>query len=448
LESLGAEELRLLSARQKGSLGRLAAHSREGTRRRQMELRGKMTAIKRSIAREWREHNRSHCRRSGGLLSSDDVDEGAGRKRRAATGRGGGGGGGGGGSMASSAGQQQDPVHGKKRGGGDAGADASDVGEREVEVGTIEGGEEDAGIETGGGTERGAEEAGAGTGKAERPSGGISATDVNLVLSGNHEPDHVECTTGTLPLDTVAAAVVEGKSENGTGTAPDLESGTNKAQAEVRTEVPATQSNQPPAPTAGFTITASKDRGERWLRRRRKRVAARAAAVYLASAADTSLSKDTADDALTAGGGTFGILSEEEAQALAALGRGAPSDARLLLLASSPSPAWDGPPQHQLEPLSRAYQGLVLHEESEQTAEVQRDGFEVGDYHGNGDGGDDGVLGVGGVGGGGTTTSNSTKRGGYLEKVLDSAMDKLAREIQAEQDLSRRRLGMTTVPSW
>lgn len=401
-----------------------------------MELRGKLAAVKRSIAREWREHNRSHCRRSGGLLSSDDVDEGASRKRRAATGRGGDGGG----TMASSAGQQQDPVHGKKRGGGDTETDVSDVGEREAEVGTIEGGEGDAGIETGGGTERGAEEAGAGTGKAEGPSRGISATGVNLVLSGNHEPDHVECTTGTLPLDTVAAAVVEGKSEN-------LESGTNKAQAEVRTAVPATQSNQPPAPTARFTIRASKDRGERRQRRRRKWVAARAAAAYLASAADTPLSKGTADDALTAGGGTFGVLSEEEAQALAALGRGAPSDARLLLLVSSPSPARDGP-QHQFESSSRAYQGLVLHEESEQTVEVQRDGFEIGDYHGNGDGGDDDVLGVGGVSGGGTTTSNSTKRGGYLEKVLDSAMDKLAREIQAEQDLSRRRLRMTPVPSW
>ncbi|CAN0099879.1 unnamed protein product [Ectocarpus sp. 6 AP-2014] len=445
LESLGAEELRLLSARQKGSLGRLAAHNREGTRRRQMELRGKLAVVKRSIAREWREHNRSHYRRSGGLLSSDDVDEGASRTRRAATSRGGGGGGG---SMASSAGQRQDPVHGKKRGGGDTGTDVSDVGEREAEVDMIEEGEGDAGIETGGGTERGAEEAGAGTGKAEGPSGGISATGASLVLSGNHGPDHVECTTGRLPLDTVAAAVVQGKSENGTGTAPDLEFGTNKAQAKGPTALPATQSNQPPAPTAGFTSRASKDRGERRLRRRRKRVAARAAAAYLASAADTSLSKDTADDARTAGGGTFGVLSGEEAQALAALGRGAPSDARLLLLASSPSPARDGRQQRQLEPSSRAYQGLVLHGESEQTAEVQRDGFEIGDYHGNGDGGDDDVLGVGGVSGGGTTTSNSTKRGGYLEEVLDSAMDKLAREIQAEEDLSRRRLGMTPVPSW
>ncbi|CAN0402079.1 unnamed protein product [Ectocarpus sp. 12 AP-2014] len=444
LESLGAEELRLLSVRQKGSLGRLATHSREGTRRRQMELRSKLAAVKRSIAREWREHNRSHCRRSGGLLSSDDVDEGASRKRRATTGRGGGDGGGGG-SMASSAGQQQDPVHGKKRGGGDTGTDVSDVGEREAEVGTIEGGEGDAGIETRGGTESGAEEAAAGTGKAEGPSGGISTTGVNLVLSRNHEPDHAECTTGTLPLGTVAAAVVEGKSEDGTGTAPDLESGTNKAQAEVRTEVPATQSNQPPAPTAGFTIRASKDHGERRLRRRRKRVAA---AAYLVSAADTSFSTDTADDALAAGGGTFGVLSEEEAQALAALGRGAPSDARMLLLASSPSPARDVPQQHQLEPLSRAYQGLVLQKESGQTAKVQRDGFDIGDNHGNGDGGDDDVLGVGSVSGGGTTTSNSTKHGGYLEKVLDSAMDKLAREIQAKQDLSRRRLGMTPVPSW
>ncbi|CAB1098946.1 unnamed protein product [Ectocarpus sp. CCAP 1310/34] len=446
LESLGVEELRLLSARQKGSLGRLAAHSRERTRRRQMELRGKLAAVKRSIAREWREHNRSHCRRSGGLLSSDDVDEGASRKRRAATGRGGGGGGGG--SVVPSAGQHQDPVHGKKRGGGDTGTDVSDVGEREAEVGTIEGGEGDAGIETGGGTERGAKEAGAGPGKGEGPDGGISATGVNLVLSGNHEPDDLECTTGTLPLDTVSAAAVEEKSEDGTGTVPDLESGTNKAQAEVRTAVPATQPNQPPAPTAGFTIRASKDRGERRLRTRRKRVAARAAAAYLASAADTSLSKDTANDALTAGGGTFSVLSEEEAQALAALGRGAPSDARLLLLVSSPSPARDGPQQHQFESSSRAYQGLVLHEESEQTAEVQRDGSEIGDYHGNGDGGDDEVLGVGGVSGGGTTTSNSIKRGGSLEKVLDSAMNKLAREIQAEHDLSRRQLGMTPVPSW
>ncbi|CAM9530794.1 unnamed protein product [Ectocarpus sp. 4 AP-2014] len=447
LERLGAEELRLLSARQKGSLGRLAAHSREGRRCRQMELRGKLAAVKRSIAREWREHNRNHCRRSGGLLSSDDVYEGASRTRRPATGRGGGGGGFGG-SMASSAGQQQDPVHGKKRGGGDTGTDVSDVGEREDEVGTIEGGEGDAGIETGEGTERGAEEAGAGTGKAEGPSGGISATRVNLVLSVNHESDHVECTTGTLPLDTVAAAVVEGKSEDGTGTAPDLESGTNKAQAEVRTALLATQSKQPPAPTVGFTIRASKDRGERRLRRRRNRVAARAAAAYLASSADTSLSKGTADDALTASGGTFGVLSEEEAQALAALGTGAPSDARLLLLVSSPSPARDGPQQHQFESSSRAYQGLVLHEESEQTVEVQRDGFEIGDSHGNGDGGDHDVLGVGGVSVGGTTTSYSTKRGGYSEKVLDSATDKLAREIQAEQDLSRRRLGMTPVPSW
>ncbi|CAN0053362.1 unnamed protein product [Ectocarpus fasciculatus] len=441
LESLGAEELRLLSARQKGSLGRLANRSREGTRRRKMELRGKLAAVKRSIAREWREHNRSHCRRSDGLLSSGGVDEGASRKRRVATGHGAGGRG----IVASSAGQQQDPAHGEKRGGGDTTTDKSDVGEREAEIGTIEGGGQgDTGIETGGGGEREAEEAGAGTGMAEGPSGGISATGVNLVLSGNHEPDHVECTAGTLSLNTVAAAMIESKAENGKRTVPDLESGTNKAQAEVRTGVPTIPSCQPSAPTAGLTSRAS--RGERRSRRRRKRVAARAAAAYPASALDTSLSKGNADDAFTVAG-AFGVLSEEEAQALAALGRGAPSDARLLLLVSSPSPAREGPQRHQLEPSSLAYQRLVLHEESEQTAEVHRDGFEIGGYHGNGDGGDDDVLGVKGVSGGGTTSS-STKRGGYLEKVLDSAMDKLGREIQAEEDLSRRRLGMTPVPSW
>lgn len=397
-----------------------------------MELRGKLAAVKHSIARQWREHNRSHCHRSGGLLSSGDVDEGASRKRRAATGCGGGGG-----RVASSAGQQREPVHGEKRGGGDTDTDVSDVGDREAEVETIEGGGQgDTGIEIGGGAERGAEEAGAGTGKAEGPSGGISTTGVDVVLSGNPEPDHVECTTGTLPLNTVAAAVIDRNAEIGTRTAPDLESGTNKAQAEVRTAVPS-------APTAGFTSRASKNRGERRLRRRRKRVAARAAAAYSASAAETSLSRDTADDAVAAAGGTFGVLSEEEAQALAALGRGAPSDARMLLLVSSPSRAREGPQQHQLESSSPAYQGLVLHEESEKTAEVQRDGLEIGDYHGNGDGGDDHFLGVRGVSGG-----CSTKRGGYLEKVVDSAMDKLAREIQAEEDLSRRRLGMPPVPSW
>lgn len=110
-------------------------------------------------------------------------------------------------------------------------------------------------------------------------------------------------------------------------------------------------------------------------------------------------------------GGAMSILSEEEVQALAALGRGAPNDPRLLLLTSpSSSEAWAEFVRDKIEPLL-----------------VARDGgcFDGGRYDHGGKRAD----------------------GQVKSELLDGAVDKLASEMQAEEELIRRRLGMAPLSS-
>ncbi|CAM9801432.1 unnamed protein product [Scytosiphon promiscuus] len=401
----GTEEFRLLSVRQSGNIARLSALRRDKNRRRKSELRGKLAALRGAVAREWRAHNaRSRgFRRSSGsggksskgrlpLWRCADAREDAGRETRVAAG----------GGKASCFDQ---PRQATARKGEDASCDAV-IGERKAGPGVEAGGRK-----------------GGGPGMQSRQAAGWMPSDgvVSCSLAPERELEAKEndtaCRIPLRPLTTDATAdkAIVGE-EARTPFARRSDDGEIPKVGARAGEIPSYPLPGPSATSAtsankkSFKTTSTSRGGP--LKTRRNRVAAKAA----------DWRRDVNPAAAPAGtfevviGGAFGVLSEEEVRALEVLGRGAPTDPRLLLLATPPAP----PPQwRQEQPEQRGAPSVWIQGNSPQSAPKQHQA-------------DEDSLG---------RTTGRYVRGG-LDEVLERAADKLARKIQAEEDSSRRRLGM------
>lgn len=378
LECSGTEELRLLSARQNGALNRLAVRCRAAKRGREIELQGQLARVKGGVARLWRKHNRSCCGNS--LLHA-----GAGGKLSGAEG----------GGRPSSSGQQDRIIYTRNY---------------DRNTAAVPGGEK-------GSAGRGGEgELGeAGGDREERLKIGTSLIDGNLSRSGGRRPGDLMNEGG---IARVSGATDGGNVQDATAAAPSVPvaEDTRNIYEEAR---------MASSPRFAATIRrkfSSKRGGALWRRKKR---------INTAAAVETVSAVTTVTDAI--GDGSFGVLSEGEARALAALGRGAPHDPRLLL-STFPSP----PPQRRRQPGSSPRARVdELKEESALEPTPRDHGFEVGgDVDGYGGNGRESV------GGGGRTAVDGGIYGSNEYEVLDRAMEKLAKKIQAEEEFSRRQLGM------
>lgn len=403
-----------MSARQNGATTRLAARCRDENRRRKMELRGKLAVLKGAVAREWRAHNtrsRGFCTRSGGGdKSSKDglpswrsahAQAGAGRKTQVASV----------GGEISCCGQRRDAA--ARVGKYD---DCHAVVREGVPVPRAE-----AESRKGGGTGTQSKRAARGT-----PSDGVQCPPLPQERDLDVREGGTSCETPLRPpIANPATNTKTADEESQTLFARRSDDGRNpkdgaRAEPATSNSLPTPLANSPTsASVKNFMISGSR-RGP--LQRRRKHVAA---TVTLADSTTKGANPQRAANSFTSGGTsedancrTLSVLSEEEVLALATLGRGAPTDPRLLLLATPPAP----PP-----PMCRREQ---QHENDESSVEMDSCSGDGGD---GGDGGD--VSG---------TQPVSREFGGGLQKVLERAADKLARNIQAEEEWSRRRLGMAS----
>ena len=432
LECSGAEGLRLLSVRQRGALGRLVVRRRAAKHDRETDLRGSLARVKGGVARLWREHNRRRSRYCGGSGGSGGPRSSGGADAPAAGGGNGLRGAGGGGD------RSRPKPSGGPPGGGGGGGGVVDRREdaRDTTAVPASAGEVGSSIDRGG--EEG-EEADGGDAREWRGSGTSSADDENLSASGRRRPgDDRMNPDGTIArasggTTTAGRGNFEGGTAAATPPAPTSEVNDDKIE-ETRTA-----SSPGPSSTSSSRRrkAGSKRGGTPW--ERKNRAVATPGVAAAAAATGTAATAGTEDGA--ACDGSFGVLSEGELRALAALGRGAPDDPRLLL-STFPLP----PPRRRQRPLPSTRARADELEEKEERASESRSGN-------NGLGTvllDDGVDGCRAGGGfesagedqrtaveGGACASNA-----YDEVLLDRAMDKLARKIRADEEMSRRELGM------
>ncbi|CAM9567966.1 unnamed protein product [Hapterophycus canaliculatus] len=443
LQSSGVEELRLSSARHNGTIGRLAARLRDQNRRRKVELRGKLAALRGVVAREWRAHNTRGrgdrvCSGGGrgiksGLSLWRDADEraDAGQETWVAAGSG----------KVSRPDQRQDAaaLEGKHS--------TCDPVVSEAEA--VPGAE--SGSRKGVGTRSPAGPAVVGGMPSE---GGVASSSLPLDRELDKRENGTSCEIPRRPLTPIPNSnkqKVDGESLTVFAYRSDCR---GNAKEGARAEVTASNSLSTPITTLSgpaskkILKTTGGEGGP--LQRRRKRVAS---AAKMTSTTAKGVDRQHGIDSATSG--AFAVLSEEEARALAAFGRGAPTDPRLLLLATPPAPPsrWgqeeeEGEEeeqqrqhqQHRQQPQDVSSLCAIKNYFRDEGGEFKEDANVEGSLK---IGGGNGGGGVGAHGGGMTVTCAAGRKvGGELDIVLERAVDKLAREIQAEEEISRRRFGM------
>lgn len=143
--------------------------------------------------------------------------------------------------------------------------------------------------------------------------------------------------------------------------------------------------------------------------------------------------------------GAAGVLSEEEVQALAALGRGTPNDPRLLLVTSHPPPPSGVDVVEERDATRTARdkcRNINCHallttrddngkKNSHQTLRMVRDDCGKDSYYHSD--------------GSGHVVETIRGRG---NSVLERAVDKLVPEMRAREDLTRRSFGLASLASW
>eukprot|EP00903_Cladosiphon_okamuranus_P006111 g6019.t1 len=398
LECSGTEELRLLAVRQNGALGRLAVRRRAAKHDREAELRGKLAQVKGGVARLWREHNRRNRCGYGPRSSCADEQGGADGKLSGAEG----------GSRPTPSGGQQ---HGSF-------IDVRKYGDRKTTI-AIPGGASEEGGDGGcvGKGEKTAERDGQ---EGEGGDIGTISDDENLSPSGQRGPGD----DGMNPDWILRSSFTT--TAGGMAAAPPVPA----SEVDQKKHGETTRTSSLPVPAAmGRGKPGSKPKGAPW--RRRKHITTTTTDDVAALAADSAV-------AATTGDGSFGVLSDVEARALAALGRGAPDDPRLLF-STFPLP----PPRRRQRPGPSSRAGPdELKEEGAIKSRPEDNGLVTGvDVDGCGD---DDLEGV--ADGRRATVEAGILRGGKdyeHDEVLERAMDKLARKIQADEEESRRQLGMS-----
>eukprot|EP00752_Nemacystus_decipiens_P007548 g6744.t1 len=392
LERSGKEELRLLSARHKGALGRLAVRCRAAKQTREIALRGELAKVKGGVARLWREHNRSSCGYGPGSNGNNGACEGSGGARKGERGRG---------CCPSQPHQQEGITRATTQGS----ITAVDPRGEEGYAGTV-GEDKEA--------DRGREKEGEGEGY------GTDFGDGNLSRLGRGESDNGKMSQQETAR--AAGSIADEQAIEGDETAAPsslaLASENDKKQHEKTRPASVLRS----AASSGRKHSSYRT-GTPWRRKKRSPTTP-------AVATESSATANVADTSL--GDGSFGVLSEGEARALAALGRGAPNDPRLLLSAFPLPPPW-----RRLRPEASSLTHLDEQRriESESESEIVWNTGVATAENSDGYGGDGGEIGRRSV------VEREMCPSTELE-VLDRAMEKLAKKIRAEEDWSRRELGM------
>lgn len=404
LERSNEEQLRLVSARHHGALGRLTERRRDKNRRRKHELRERLAATKSGVVSAWREHNR--CLFLGAGSAS--------KKRRAAR-------------------ENGDPL--EKSAAAAAIAEPPPPSPPVVEAAAVPAAMAAAVASRAAATGSGGYEAEpqCQMGEVKLLLEGSSAADVNVVANGG-----TICTkqTDTSPR-TSPGHRCDSAPRVREPAAP--EAGGIKARAffcrDTTADTSTQQKQQPPPRAAAVspaaaTTTFFRGRG-RGRGRGTTRVPARKPQKQRATSTSTktpdgSLELPTTDAPVALTATAFvneavGVLSEEEVQALAALGRGTPNDPRLLLVACRP------PSEARVEVTCPTRNALTS---------VTRDTREDDDYcakksYHDSDGG----------------RAIETVVRGSGNTVLERAVDKLVPEMRAREELTRRSFGMASLAS-
>lgn len=395
LERSATEERRLLSACHNGALGRLGVRCRAAKHRREIELRGEVARVKNGFARLWREHNRNRCENGPPVSLTGGADAGAGRKKK----------------LGGAEGECRPPSLGEQ------GENKAQRRENDRNAAGVADGEDgDIAWER----KRGVR--GSAGDREKRGADGKPPVEGNLSRVG------VPGSGEMMDAGETAALAAEGERVEDevvkVSTVP-ASNGGPKHDEEPRAEA----SSPRPAPT-GRGMSGGKRGGAFRRRRKKKGIATNAAAAEETGSAPSVRDALGGADAAV-GDGCFGVLSEGEARALAELGRGAPRDPRLLL-STFPLP----PPRRRRLPESSSRTHLEELKEEGASLDLASGEEEIGSS------GADGHLGtVRGESVGGECG------GDEHDDVLDRAMEKLARKIQAEEELSRRWLGLAPPPA-
>ena len=404
LERSNEEQLRLVSARHHGALGRLTERRRDENRRRKHELRERLAAAKSGVVSAWREHNRclflgvgsASEKRRAGREDGEPLDKRAAAAAAAA---------------AAAVGAAEPPSPPAAEAAAVPAAMAAAVASRAAATGS-------------GGYEA---EPQCQMGEVEQLLGGNSAPDVNVVADGGlvcaKQTDTSPRTSPGHGCDSVPRAREPAASEAGGRKARvflcrDTTAGTSTHQKK-----------QPPRRAAAVSPTATtttflRSRGRGTIgvpaRRQHKRRATSASTSTPDGPPELPTTATPAALAATAFvSEAVGVLSEEEVQALAALGRGTPNDPRLLLVACRP------PSEARVEVTCPTRDALTI---------VTRDTRDDDDYcDKKSDQDSDGGRAVG------------TAVRGRGNTVLERAVDKLVPEMRAREEATRRSFGMASL---
>lgn len=436
LERLRIENIRLLSTRHLGDLGRLSDRRRMKNRDRRQALRERLAAAKSEVKRAWREHNRFLFRSTGAEHRAipecaDGEQRVAAFPERAPSGRSPEG-------LATNVGQPGKPDG--LDGNTDESADSS-AGKRQITSkldrvnafperncsGNVGGGDIDrrvrVSIANGNGLSQKSDEALDETHpvvgvsdnaydvidlearKLHSPGLEISKAIVvaisskdrtfrGAVAAGEMDAGNAHSGEGDGAFTTMFAAdacTFLGAASAGFGKVASESSRTGAASGAGKDKKREKRHGPSSATTCSVEAIATGYNGRRLpVRTRRKR----ALSAQAPSRADSPIA--TASDFP---GRALGILSEEEMQALASLGRGAPNDPRLLLAFPPPSQAWE----------HSNFQG----DDVGDSADKQGDGIARGEES--------------------------------VDAIVDRAVDKLVLEMRAEEEATRRRFGMASL---
>lgn len=405
LERSRAEQLRLVSARHHGALGRLTERRREKNRRRKHELRERLAAAKSGVARAWKDHNR--CLFLGAGRASE--------KRCAARESGG-------------------PLD--KRAAAKASAPVPVVGPVATAVAEAVAAVAAGAAATGSGENEAESQCQAG--EVGELRGHVSTADAKVAADGGfvcanqidappRTPPGQGCDSVPRAREAAAPEAVGGKTRAFAWS----DSTADTTSTRQKKQLPRRAATLSPAATStAFLRGRGRSRGRENTagvpaRKPQKR---RAASTSTTNTSDESPELPTTTTAAFAAtafvSGAVGVLSEEEVQALAALGRGTPNDPRLLLVASRPPPE----SRARVEVPRPTRKALMV-----RTRGTQDDADFYCDkkIYRNSDGG----------------SAVGTAVRGRGNSVLERAMDKLVPEMRAREEATRRSFGMPSLAS-
>ncbi|CAM9490772.1 unnamed protein product [Laminaria digitata] len=438
LERSRAEQLRLVSVRHHGALGRLTERRRDKNRRRKHELRERLAAAKGGIARTWKEHNNRRylfLLGAGSRASEKKRDDTRENKeepplgKRAVE-------------SAESAATPAGAAAGAAAGAPEAGAAAAAAAGEEAGAAAVEA----AAAAAPGGHEV---EPQCQAGEVGELRGNTTAANAKVAADGGfvptkhtntipRTPPGYDCDSSSRGARVQTAAPTAGRGKKTCNFRPNTAADTTSVQQKKKQLVPRLPARRQRKPRASSTANTTSDSGRYYLHTPRS-LRCSFASCDLPPAPTANTSGDDSDlPELTATttaalattafvSGAVGVLSEKEVRALAALGRGTPNDPRLLLVASRPPSS-----EACVEEAPRETRGGHMMMTTRRVRDDDHDdyrGKKSYSYHTHSDG---------------DRAAGTTVRG-RGKSVLDRAVDKLVPEMRAREEATRRTFGMASL---